>query len=183
MVDLEPVVPCCCHNQLPAIAKENEGRVYVYHTDGDVPLERVLFSVAELCGKSEVTIILPRVDIKFLRKLHWGMERQWYSVVRIMTGEEQKEMMQKELPEAVYVHNKGVTALTQMLTMVGNKGRITITGYHPLQSPADSGEAYQVTTHTMLYEPAEAQNDETWGQVTAYLNSKLRTAVRKLPTD
>lgn len=164
---------CCCHKQFPELVAKNKGRVVPYHTNGDVTLENVFRAVSCLVGKSDVTVIAPVINTSIASYISYGCKRNWYGSVRLLAGSCSKSV--SEIPSVQEVISVAITESSQMLILEGEKGRICLTGYHPVVSPVDSGKPYQLVNHTLLFQPSGDYKDDIWNEMVHIPTARLRT--------
>lgn len=171
------IEPCCVPKQLPNLADASFGRVMPFHTNGDVVLEDVLRAVSNLCGPSEVTLVLPEVNFRLAQVLKHGHERGWWNKFNILSAVNSAKL--DEVPDVFEVISLQVTESSQMLVMDGQRGRIALTGYFPLVSPSDSKKPFRMVNHAMLYQIPDAYDQNLWDEMTKIPTAKIRVAKRQ----
>lgn len=175
------IEPCCVPKQLPNLADASFGRVMPFHTNGDVVLEDVLRAVSNLCGPSEVTLVLPEVNFRLAQVLKHGHERGWWTKFNILSAVNSAKL--DEVPDVFEVVSLQITESSQMLIMEGEHGRIAFTGYFPLVSPSDSKKPFCMVNHAMLYQIPDAYDQNLWDEFVKIPTAKIRVAKRQLKAE
>lgn len=93
------IEPCCCDRQVPKLLKAGQ-RFLV--TNGDVTLEKWLTSVGAMLPNGFCLVMMAEaVDEKMLRTLRRYLVRGWASEVKLLTREDQRELVVKEMADVL----------------------------------------------------------------------------------
>lgn len=93
------IEPCCCDRQVPKLLKAGQ-RFLV--TNGDVTLEKWLSAVGAMLPNGFCLVMMAEaVDEKMLRTLRRYLVRGWASEVKLLTREDQRELVVKEMADVL----------------------------------------------------------------------------------
>lgn len=90
------VEPCCIDRQIPEMLRTTP--FCFFHTNGDCTVYKFLNSVSCLAdGERVLLMVIPEVDIPFLRLLRHYFVQDWYQGVILLTQKAQTELIRTEL--------------------------------------------------------------------------------------
>ena len=170
---MEYMEPCCVGRELLALLKEMP--VVPFQTNGNVTLEHFMKGLSEFAGNElEIVLAVPVIDIPMLRMLAWYYRRGWAKKVVIMTKENQKELIAKELEGFAYTTVVNPEMSEGTLVMEGELKTVVIQG-DILGTVAPKGCKH--------YTGSITNNKEILGMMLDTLEMQIRKAEREAKAD
>lgn len=172
------IEPCCCHNQLPSLCRDNVNRIVPFNTNGDVTIEKLFHAVAYLTGDAKMTLITPSLHPHCVTYLKSAYSKRWITELRLMIGTD-VNIDGFRMGDLEKVVDKRVTESSSMFILEGEKMRICLTGYFPSVSPADTDNRYRMVNHTLLYTTSEPPLSLIWDELVKIAISPFRLCQRR----
>ena len=138
------IEPCCCHKQLPKLLRENQDRICVFQTSGDVTMQKFNFAVSFMAGDtSDRILVLPTADVWLLREVRHDIAKGWAKSYTLIIG---KDCAMTDAEIAAEVGSSHVRVLrdqmarTPLFSLSGSEGTVIIVG--DMKGVADAGLKY-----------------------------------------
>ncbi len=149
------VEPCCVNKQLPKAIIEAPHRVLMFHTNGDVSLEKFYRAIASAIADPAVMVLtLPTVDIHTMRLLVQCFDRDWITDLVLTTSADITKFVESELrdylPHVSYCHTVAVSFDTSMLSLFSQRQALFLHGSLPLAPSKKAG----LSTYTLIFQPS-----------------------------
>lgn len=143
------IEPCCIQTQLPQLLKQP---VAHFHSNSDWTASQLLLTLISAEPTDELTVILPSVDIEFLRTLAFVMAHlTWVKHLTLITqGAEQEEIKAQLQPYADRLTVVEDVVSFRAISLKSNKRYIVLQGSVNLEK-SRSMQAFTVTTTQELY--------------------------------
>lgn len=134
MVEQNYIEPCCCVRQIPEVLHKG---LCFFNTNGDVTLDKILSSVANMAGEHQVLVYsCQNIEHDFIRVLKHYFERGWITgailVAQSTVSETLKteDILKQELGDYIYQVQFAVDPLMYetQLALVGTSA-LVIRGY------------------------------------------------------